>query len=62
MSKQKYWYKVTFGKWEDDTFDPESSFVFIESWSVPSACKKAEDVKDEDEVIVSVEYLGYPQT
>ncbi len=63
MSKQHYWFKVVIGKWENDEFDPESSFVFIEAWDAGHAVRKAGNNIDieQGEVIVAVLYLGYPQ-
>jgi len=60
--KQTYWFKVVFAKWEDETFDPESSFVFVEAWDVPQAIRKAEQAfEDDGEIIIEVIYIGYPQ-
>lgn len=61
--KQKYWFKVWFGKWDDGSFDPENTFVFVEAWDAGQACRKAManfDI-DEDDVLIGVEYVGYPQ-
>ena len=42
-AKQKYWFKVVIGKWEDeDTFDSEASFVYVEAWNAEQAIRKAE--------------------
>lgn len=63
MKRQRYWFKVTFGKWTDGAFDPEDSCVFVEAWDAKQACNKglAHFDVDEGEVITNVEYLGYPQ-
>lgn len=61
--KQKYWYKIWWGKWDKEDFDPEYTFVFIEAWNAGQAIRKAEKQTDEEEgeMITSVEYLGYKQ-
>lgn len=61
MKKQHYWFQVNFGKWDGDSFDPESSCIFVTAWSAIHAAKKAENQADEGELVISVEYRGYPQ-
>lgn len=63
MSRQKYWFKVWFGKWDDGSFDPQNSFVFVQAWDAKHAYTKAlnDFEKEDDEVIIGIEYLGYPQ-
>lgn len=61
MKKQCYWFRVTFGKWENDQFDSDSSNMFIEAWSAYHACVKAEQQCDDGEIVIGVEFLGYKQ-
>lgn len=64
MKKQSYWFRVKFGKWlSENEFDPEDSCIYVEAWNALQALKKAQRNTDYDpsEVIISVEYLGYPQ-
>lgn len=62
--KQRYWFKVNFGAWDDDGgFDPESTFTYVEAWNAEQAIRKVKNEcgVEDNEVIISVEYLGYPQ-
>lgn len=61
--RKNYWFKIGFGKWEDGSFDPKVSEVFVSAWDALHAAKKALNgfESEEGEVITSVEYLGYPQ-
>ena len=61
MKKQSYWFKVTCGKWDNDEFDPDVSFLFVEAWDAKHAAHKAQGQCDEGEIVISVEYLGYHQ-
>lgn len=63
MIRQKYWFKVWFGKWEEENFDPEDSFVYVEAWDAKHAYTKASHYYEieEGEVIIGVQYMGYPQ-
>lgn len=60
--KKKYWFKIIFGKWEDEEFDPEITFVYVEAWDAFHAIKKAKkQIGEDDEVITNVIYVGYTQ-
>ena len=61
MKKQSYWFKVTFGKWDGEEFDPSVSFLYVEAWSAYHAATKAERQCEDGEIVISIEYLGYPQ-
>lgn len=58
--KKKYIFKIIFGQWEEDVFEPDARAVCVESWDGKHAIKKAMKKFDVDGFIVtSVEYLGY---
>lgn len=59
--KQNYWFKVHFGKWEDDEFDPEVTFLYVRAWDGTHASKKAGKEAEKGEVVTSIEFLGYQQ-
>ena len=63
MKKQTYWFRVTFGKWEEETFDPDVSNVYVEAWDAKHAAHKAltQIENEEGEIVISVEFLGYKQ-
>ncbi len=63
MSRQRYWFKVWFGKWDGESFDPEDSFVFVEAWDAKHAYVKAINKYEleDDQLIIGIEYVGYPQ-
>ncbi len=61
MRKQSYWFKVTFGKWNNEEFDSEHSFLYVSAWSAYHAATKAERQCENGEIIISIQFLGYPQ-
>lgn len=61
--KKYYWFKVWFGKWDEEGFDPEASNVYVESIDAIHAAKQAvADFEVETgEIVIGVEFLGYKQ-
>lgn len=63
VKRKKYWFRVSFGKWEGDSFEPDASNIHVQSENALQAIKKVLKNTDseEGEVVIGVEYLGYPQ-